>query len=391
MDRIKVFVANEDPEERASIVDILSNVEYITLSGEAETANETLVALEGDGPDVIIIGAYLPGDGYKLTEKVAKEYPEKAIIIVERELKEESMRKAIFAGAKDLLIYPFTPSKLVDSIYRSYQLEQKKQVLQKDSQPRGKRRARKGQVIPVFSTKGGVGRTFIAANLAVTLAQQAEASVVLVDLDLDFGNSALALNIIPRYTIADVINDIRNLDQDLMESYLIPHRSGIKVLPANAQPQLTEFVSAEHVEIILNVLKSAYDYVVVDMPARFSGPVDPAFQMADILFLVTTPEVATVRNIKASLLTLDNLNYPKSKIKVLLNKADSGNEIKAKDVESTLNASLFASLPLEQKLATSSLNKGIPVVLLYPRAKISRAFNDLSRKLSDADGGGKKA
>jgi len=116
------------------------------------------------------------------------------------------------------------------------------------------------------------------------------------------------------------------------------------------------------------------------------GVLRPAFQMADLLFLVTTPEVATVRNIKSSLLTLDNLNYPKAKIKVLLNKADAGNEIKAKDVESTLNASLFASLPLEHKLATSSLNKGIPVVLLYPRAKISRAFNDLSRKLSDADG-----
>ncbi len=382
MDRIKALIVNEDIDERSSIIDMLSNVEYITVEGEAESSEEALELLESLNPDVVLVGAYVPGDGYKLSEKIFKAYPEKAIVIIERELREETMRKAIFAGARDALIYPFSPSKLVDSVYRCFQLEQKKQLLQRDTVARPRRKSKQGQVITVFSTKGGVGKTFIAANLAVSLAQHTKEKVVLVDLDLDFGNAALALNIIPRYTIVDIINEIRNLDQDMIESYLIPHRSGIKVLPANAQPQMSEFISAEHIEIILKVLQTAFDYIVIDMPARFYSPVDPAFQSADMLCLVTTPEVSTVRNIKATLSALNDLNYPKEKIKLMLNREDSRTEIKPKDVETTLNQTLFSILPADYKLVSSSLNKGIPVVLLYPRAKISRSFVDLAVKIA---------
>lgn len=382
MDRIKALIVNEDIEERSSVIDTFSNVEYITVEGEAESSEEALELLESVNPDVILIGAYIPGDGYKLAEKIFKTYPEKAIIIIERELREETMRKAIFAGARDVLIYPFTPSKLVDSVYRCFQLEQKKQLIQRDTVLRPRRKARQGQVVTVFSTKGGVGKTFVSANLAVALAQQTKEKVVLLDLDLDFGNAALALNIIPRYTIADIINEIRNLDQDLIESYLIPHRSGIKVLPANAQPQMSEFISAEHIEIIIKVLQTAFDYVVIDMPARFSNPVDPAFRAADILCLITTPEVSTVRNIKATLNALNDLNFPKNKIKLVLNREDARTEIKPKDVETTLNSTLYGIIPADYRLVNSSLNKGIPVVLLYPRAKVSRSFLDLATKIS---------
>ena len=382
LDRIKVLIVEDGQEERENIIDIFSNVEYIDVMGEAESLDETISILEDSYPDVVIIGAYIPGDGYKLAEKIAADFSEISTILIEQELKEETMRKAIFAGAKDVIISPYSPSKLVDSVYRSFKTEKKKQVVQRDKTPKARKKSRQGQIITVFSTKGGVGKTFVAANLAVALAQSSDDKVVLVDLDLDFGNAALALNIVPRYTIADVINDIRNLDQDLIESYLIPHRSGIKVLPANAQPQMSEFVTSEHVSLILSVLQGAFDYIVVDMPARFYEPTDPALQNADELIIVTTPEVATVRNVKAGLLALQDLNYPKAKIKVVLNKADSRGEIKSKDVETTLNFSLYGTLPADYKLVTSSLNKGIPVILLYPKAKVSRSFQDLARKVS---------
>jgi pilus assembly protein CpaE len=382
MERIKVFVAEDNQEKLASIVDSLSNVEYIVVEGEAGSAEEALETVEQVNPNVMLIGAYIPGDGYTLAERISASFPWISIIMVEEELREETMRKAIFAGAKDVLIFPFTPSKLVDSIYRSFQIEKKKQDIQRDKTPALRKKSRQGQIIPVFSTKGGVGKTFVSINLAVSLAQHTKEKVVLIDLDLDFGNAALALNIIPRYTINDVINEIRNLDQDLMESYLIPHRSGIKVLAANAQPQMTEFVNAEHIELIIKVLQSLFDYVIIDMPARFYDPVDPAFQVADLLMLVTTQDVATIRNIKSCMASLNSLNYPKHKIKLVLNKAETHSDIKYKDVETTLNQNLFTIIPAEYKLVSSSLNKGIPVVLLYPRAKVSRKFQELARRVS---------
>ncbi|RQD73603.1 MAG: response regulator [Candidatus Syntrophonatronum acetioxidans] len=382
MDYIRTLVACEDQEDRSNIIDMLNSVEYIKVIGEAGTTEEALELIDQTNLEVALIDSQLPGDGYKLAERIAEDYPGLSMIIIEGELKEETLRKAIFAGARDVLIYPFKPAKLIDSIYRSYQMEKKKESLQRDRLPRTRRKGKQGQVITVFSTKGGVGKTFISSNLAVALAQHTGEKVVLVDLDLDFGNAALALNIIPRYTLSDIVNEIRNLDQDLLESYLIPHKSGIKVLPANAQPQIVEFINSEHIEIILRVLQSAFDYVVVDMPARFYEPVNPAFLAADLLFLITTPEVATIRNIKASLVALNELNYPKSKIKVILNKMEPRGEIKPRDVETTLNHNLYGLLPADYKLVTSSLNKGIPVILLYPRAKISRSFQDLARQVS---------
>jgi pilus assembly protein CpaE len=241
-----------------------------------------------------------------------------------------------------------------------------------------RKKNQQGKIITVFSTKGGVGKTFISTNLAVSLAQHTKEKVVLVDLDLDFGNVALALNLVPRYTIADVINEIRNLDQELMEGYLVPHRSGIKVLAANAQPQTTDFVNAEHIEFMIKVLQSTFDYLVIDMPARFHEPVDPVFQLTDLLLLVTTQEVSTIRNIKASLAALNSWSYPQHKIKLVLNKAESHSDIKIKDVETTLDRSLFGMVPAEYKPVSSSLNKGIPAVLLYPRAKVSRGIQKLT-------------
>ena len=146
---------------------------------------------------------------------------------------------------------------------------------------------------------------------------------MLVDLDLDFGNAALALNLYPKFTISDIVDDIRHIDSDLIESYLVPHESGIKVLPANLQQQMNEFINADHIRIIIEALRESFDYVIIDMPARFFETIMPALALADHLLVITTPEISSVRNIKALLVTLKELNFPQSKIRIILNKEDS--------------------------------------------------------------------
>ncbi|MBP1920798.1 AAA family ATPase [Youngiibacter multivorans] len=386
MDRIKVLVLEATQEERNTISEILSNVEYIILVGESDSEDEAVDFIEDNSVDVVLLGAKVGEDGYRIAEKISNEYPDIAIIMMEDDLKEETMHKAIFAGAKDVLIKPFTPSKLVDTIYRVNQLAKKKVMIHKEGSTKARRKSTLGQVMTVFSTKGGVGKTFVSINLAVALAKNTGKRVVLVDLDLDFGNAALALNILPKFTLTDIVDDIRNIDADLIESYLIPHDSGIKVLPANAQPQMSEFINAEHIDIILRTLQSAFDYVVVDMPARFHDPVNPALAIADKLLIVTTPEVSTVRNVKAALITLNDLNYPKSKIRVVLNRHDNRGEIKPKDVEATLNMGIYATLAADYKDVISSLNQGIPIVIRNPRDAVTKDFISLAKKLVDDAG-----
>lgn len=377
MEKVRVLVAVSEDEWRSSAAEILSNVEFIISAGETASGRQALETIAGEDPDVVLIGAGARGEGYRLAEQIAENHPETVMVIIERELNEETMRKAIFSGARDVVVYPFTPARLVDAIYRSYQKEKNKQSLHGRRLTGPRNKFRQGLINVVFSTKGGVGKTFIAVNLAVAL-QETGVSVALVDLDLDFGSASLSLNVVPRYTISNVVDEIRNLDRDLMDSFLIPHSSGIRLLASSPRPRTSDFINAEHVELILKVLQSSFAYVIVDMPARFYSALDPVFQMSDSLLLVTTPEVSTIRNVKACLGVLDELNYPSRKINLLLNKAGLSPEIKKRDVEATLNRKIHSVLPLDDRLATASLNKGAPVVQLYPRSKISRGIKELA-------------
>lgn len=390
MDKIKVLLIEKSSDDKDLVTETLGKVDYISLVGDATTTEEANYYIGEKYPNVVLIGTNVDFDRYEFTEFLSKEYPEIAVVLVESQLLEDTMYRAIFVGAKDVIISPFTSSKLVDSIYRSFELVKDKEVVHRETTPARRRRTGNGNVVTVFSTKGGVGKTFISTNLAIALSKDNDKRVCLVDLDLDFGNTVLALNLVPRFTIMDIVDDIRNIDQDIIESYLIPHESGIKVLPANAKPQINEFITAEHIEIILKALRGAFDYIVVDMPARFYEPVNPAFQFADVLLMVTTPEISTLRNIKASILTLHDLNFPKNKIKIVLNRADSSSQIKTKDVESTLGQSLYSVIDADYKLAVLSLNSGTPVVISKPRSAVSKGFSSLAKKIKgDFEGNGR--
>lgn len=378
MDIIKILLLTKASEIRSEIEEMLFNVEYISLSGVAETEQDALQLLENNLIDVILIDSDLEDEGYAITDKLSTLNSELAIIILEDKLREEAMHQAFFAGAKDVLIMPISPAHLVDSIYKAHQHMKKRSNIHKDV--KAKRKSTRGLVYTVFSTKGGVGKTFIATNLAVSLAKNKEKRVVIVDLDLDFGNVALALNVMPRFTISDIIDDIRNIDQYYIDSFLTQNESGVWVLPANMKPMMSEFINAEHIDFILRTLQNSFDYIVIDMPGRFNETINPAFAIADHLLLVVTPEVSSVRNVKAALITLNELNYPKSKIKLILNRV-AGNEINIKDIETTLNYDVFAPLSADYKHVISTMNVGVPFVLKNPYSKLSKNLNRMVRKL----------
>lgn len=376
MENIKVLIVEALKEQRNHIVDMLSNVEYMKIVGEADSIEETFEQLGEKHADVILIGSNVSDDGYKVSEKVTSEYPEVAVIIIEESFKQDIIHKALFAGAKDVLVYPFTPDKLVDTIYRSYELVNKKNT------SKVRKKSELGNITTIFSTKGGVGKTFIATNLAIALKKESRKSVVLVDLDLDFGNASLALNLEPKFTLSDIVDDIKSIDQELMESYLITHESGIRILPANSKPQINEFINAGHIQTILKTLQKSFDYIIVDMPARFYEPINPAFAIADNLFMVATPEISAIRNIKSALITLNELDYPKSKVRIILNRNDSKGLIKAKDVETTLNQDVYGSISFDYKAVVSSLNEGIPVVEKNIKSGLGKEFMKLAKKIN---------
>lgn len=381
MNKMKLMLLADTEFDRQNIMGILKNIDYVNVIGDYTDEEAAWDSLERSSVEIMLLGAGVNGEGYAFAERISAIHPELSIIMLENELLEETMHNALFSGAKDVLVKPLEPEKVAGAIYRIHQLSERKAALQNNTLNKKVRKRDLGQVYTVFSTKGGVGKTFVSINLAASLAKKQDARVVLLDLDLDFGNAALALNLYPKFTISDVVDDIRNIDSDLIESYLMPHESGIKVLPANLQQQMNDYMNAEHIRIILESLRESFDYIVVDMPARFVDKVMPALALADTLLVVTTPEISSVRNVKALLATLMDLNFPQSKVKIVLNKEQIRGDIKQKDIEVTLNKKVDAAIGFDYQKVLSSLNRGIPLVSEYPKNVVSKNIEKLCLRI----------
>lgn len=381
MNKMKLILLADTESDRQNIMGILKNIDYVNVIGDYTDEDAAGDSLERSSAEIMLLGAGVNGAGYAFAERISAIHPDLGIIMLENELLEETMHNALFSGAKDVLVKPLEPEKVASAIYRIHQLSERKAALQNNNVNKKVRKRDLGQVYTVFSTKGGVGKTFVSINLAASLAKKQDARVVLLDLDLDFGNAALALNLYPKFTISDVVDDIRNIDSDLIESYLMPHESGIKVLPANLQQQMNDYMNAEHIRIILESLRESFDYIVVDMPARFVDKVMPALALADTLLVVTTPEISSVRNVKALLATLMDLNFPQSKVKIILNKEQIRGDIKQKDIELTLNKKVDAAIGFDYQKVLSSLNRGIPLVSEYPKNVVSKNIEKLCLRI----------
>ena len=246
--KIKVVIADDVTATRQNIKKLLEFHPDLMVVGEAadaETAIEQAKKLE---PDIILMDINMPGiDGITATNILSAEVPSSSIIIMSVQGEQEYLRRAMTAGAKDYLTKPFTGDELVGAIKQVHANEEKRKKVYSSEKPP----VELGKIITVFSTKGGVGKTTIASNLAVALANKTGERVGLVDADLQFGDVSLFFNVLPRATIADLVKDIDSLDEKLLESYLTAFNDKVMVLPAPLKPEQAETITGSHMTAIL--------------------------------------------------------------------------------------------------------------------------------------------
>src|SRR5262245_52057672 len=178
-----------------------------------------------------------------------------------------------------------------------------------------------GLVVTVFSAKGGCGKTTLATNLGAALAS-ADRDVCVLDLDLAFGDVAIALQLHPAHTIADAPR-LGGLDEPGLRGLLTPHSRGLSVLAAPTEPGVGDQIEARLVGDLLRVLRRMFDVVIIDTPAAFSDQVLAAFDATDLFLLIATLDIPALKNLKLTLETMDLLNYPRDRWRVVLNRADS--------------------------------------------------------------------
>jgi pilus assembly protein CpaE len=231
---------------------------------------------------------------------------------------------------------------------------------------------RRGRVVTVFSAKGGCGKTTVSTNLASRLARTG-GTVALVDLDLSFGDVAISMQVTPKHSIADAVSMGDQLDETAVLQLLHHHKCGVHVLAAPPSPELAEKIDEALVQDVLRILASRYDYVVVDTPPAMDGTTLTAFDASDVLLLLTTLDIPSLKNTKLSLETLKVLGFPRERIRLVLNRADSKVGLDAGEIEGTLGLPVAAALPSTRDVPAST-NRGEVLDAVTPNHPFAAAL-----------------
>jgi pilus assembly protein CpaE len=369
--KIRVMIVDDIPETRdnfAKLVMFERDIEVIDTAGSGAEAIEKARQLQ---PDVILMDINMPDmDGLRATEIITAELPGVAVIIMSVQSEQDYFRRAMMVGARQFLIKPCTGDELVDSIRQVYRLEANKrrvmgqyQMVPAHGAGGGEDGNEQGRIFTIFSPKGGVGCTVLAANLAVALRQTTNKKVALVDGNLFFGNIDVMLNVISNKTINEVVSRIDQLDEELLRDVMITHSSGVRVLLAPVGPELAEYITPDHMRRILTELRRTYDYVIVDTWPSFQEIVLAMLDLADRILLMMTLELPAIKHVKQFLEVQEKLGYAPDKVLLVLNRADSKLGIRTDLVEDSLRKKVTANLASDGRAVTMAVNQGVPLVI----------------------------
>jgi pilus assembly protein CpaE len=327
--------------------------------------------------DVAVIGAAVELEpALALADAMRVARPDLGVILVRRRVDTVVLTEALRAGMREVVAERDLPS-LGDAVRRSRGIA--RAMRNQGAASAGTDDFRTlGRVITVFSAKGGCGKTTVATNLAAAIADNGRRQVCLLDLDLAFGDVAIALQLFPAHTIADAVPIADSLDATAIEALLTPHSPGLTTLVAPVEPGAAD-IPTPVVATILHLLREMFEYVVVDTPPAFTDHVLAAFDESDVFALLATLDIPALKNLKLTLETLDLLNYPRDKWRIVLNRSDSKVGLAMGEVEKTLRVPISAEVPSSRDVP-ASINRGVPIVLESPNHSVSSAIKQFAER-----------
>lgn len=319
--------------------------------------------------DVIVAG---PGLDTRAGLKALAEFqdldPTVSIVLAFDPRPRVSLTSVVRAGAVDLLTTDATTATAAKALERAVRIAEHRRAASASAAPA------KGSVLTIASASGGCGKTFFAVNAAYHLMKQTGGRACIVDLDLQFGEVSTALRLSPGLTLYDAhMRDAAgeaSLEEHL-DDYLVQHPTGIYVLPAPKDPSQADRVDPQDVVRIIEAARTRFDYVVVDTPAALSEAVLAALDVSELLYVMTTLDVPSIRNLGVFLSTLARLKVPSETIRVVMNKAESGVGMQVDEVAKLFPGGFSAVLPYAS-VVSRSLNQGSPVLDSFPTAEVSR-------------------
>jgi pilus assembly protein CpaE len=389
-DQIRVLIVDDIPETRDHLTKLLGFEKDIEVVGAAASGAEALEMAAKLRPDVVLMDINMPEmDGITTTELLAARVPTAAVVMMSVQGEADYLRRSMLAGAREFLVKPFSSDELTASLRQVHAREREKlgRIAAPPAEPRAAAVDREpGRVVAVFSPKGGVGRTTIAVNLAVAAAAEPERGVVLVDGSFQFGDVGVLLNLNPKNkSIADLLPELDGAGEpDSLESFVITHSTGVKVLLAPPSPEMAELVTPTAIRRVIEMLRLQSDMVVVDCASAFSDVTLAILDAADVILTVLTLEITSIKNMRLFLEVTDQLGYPPGKIELVLNRADSALGIRVADVEHSIGRKVDHTIVSDGRSVVYALNRGVPFFISNREAQVSQDILRLARALAGA-------
>jgi pilus assembly protein CpaE len=372
--QIRALVAHDDYTVGGWVADHISAGAGITVAGIVGSLTPTPDEVQGSDADALVVAcAEQRDEALALVNWWAVHRPTRPVVVLCHASPNGFVRRAFAAGADDLVVV--APGQQVSNeTSRELTFALQKAVARKSApaEPDGEH----GAIICVLGPKGGVGKTVTCCNLGVSLVEMGK-RVVLVDLDLQFGDLALSLGLTPQGTVHDLATAGGSLDGGKVESYLATHSSGMRVLMAPTRPDHASSVKIELLRELFAVLRRTYDYVIVDTPPGFTPEAIASIDASSQICMVGTLDALSLKNTKLGLETLELMGYDTRRVRLVLNRADSSVGVTHNDVLSILGRPPDVLVPSHRDVARS-VNEGVPIVLSHKRSEAAKAFRALA-------------
>jgi pilus assembly protein CpaE len=371
---IRVLIVDDIAETRENIKKLLQFEADIEVVGGARSGAEGIQLASETRPHIVLMDINMPDmDGITATEGVIEQVPFCQVVILSVQSEPDYMRRAMMAGAKDFIPKPPSGDELIKTIRflgdrAKKEEERAQQAKQAEYFPQGPRGSRgqtgrlQGKVLSVYSAKGGVGCTTLATNLAVGL-HTGETPVVVVDTNLQFGDVSVFLNLQVKNSIVDLAARADELDKEYVDEILMAHQTGMRVLAAPPRPEMADEVHADQVRALLKFLKGHYAYVVVDTHSTMDDVTLAVLETSDLILAVATPDIPAIKDSRLLFDLLGVLEIPRDRIFFIMNKMDRRPGITPEAVAENLRRPVDAEVPADERTITSSINKGVPLML----------------------------
>jgi pilus assembly protein CpaE len=357
------------PESSASLA--------LELAQSASTLSREQVShILAEEPQLIFVDLGDSTTGLRVLEALSQEAPDVPLIVAGPVLPADALLKVIRAGGTEYLPRPLHPDDTTSAFQR---------VRRRLGTIRLETPVKRGELTTVFSPKGGVGVTTVSVNLALALRQLTGKEVLLVDLSPSLGTAALTMGLQPRYSYLDVIQNFHRIDDELFQSFLDVHESGVHVLASPPRVEDQNGPSADDVLGVFRHCRRHFAHVVVDGGHSLTSAVDTAFMESEHRLLVATPELPTLRNLKRALETVGGpVSNGKPPVRLVLNQFAEGVGMALQDVEQGLGLGVHAVIQRDAGLATESINLGRPAVLAG-RSEFRKAVQGLAKEIAGPD------